>query len=108
MMVIYTFVQMLAIFLRGVRSMPNDDSKVTLKDINAAAERLKNWGRWGPTTRSARSQHFPARYRQCRAAHSQRESFLVGAEFDSNGPQNGLWGNRFNPIHTMLATGRTR
>ena len=23
----------------------------------------------------------------------------------ASGPQNGLWGNRFNPIHTMLATG---
>ena len=31
--------------------------------------------------------------------------FSLALNFDSNGPQSGLWGNRFNPIHTMLATG---
>ena len=31
--------------------------------------------------------------------------FSLALNYDSNGPQNGLWGNRFNPIHTMLATG---
>jgi len=31
--------------------------------------------------------------------------FSLALNFDSNGPQNGQWGNRFNPIHTMLATG---
>ena len=31
--------------------------------------------------------------------------FSLALNFDRNGPQRGLWGNRFNPIHTMLATG---
>ena len=31
--------------------------------------------------------------------------FSLALNFDSSGPQNGLWGNRFNPVHTMLATG---
>jgi kynurenine formamidase len=29
----------------------------------------------------------------------------LGLDFNQNGPQKGLWGRRFNPIHTMLATG---
>ena len=32
-------------------------------------------------------------------------TFSLALNFDRNGPQKGLWGNRFNPIHTMLATG---
>ena len=31
--------------------------------------------------------------------------FSLGLNFDNKGPQSGLWGNRFNPIHTMTATG---
>ncbi len=31
--------------------------------------------------------------------------FSLALNFDSAGPQSGLWGNRFNPIHTMTATG---
>ena len=31
--------------------------------------------------------------------------FSLGLNFDRHGPQKGSWGNRFNPIHLMLATG---
>src|SRR5208283_3713830 len=31
--------------------------------------------------------------------------FSLALNFDRNGPQRGLWGNRFNPIHIMLITG---
>src|SRR5260370_30127417 len=31
--------------------------------------------------------------------------FALGIPLDANGPQNGLFGGRFNPIHQMLATG---
>src|SRR3981189_2102949 len=86
--------------------MPNDDSKVTLKDINAAAERLKNWGRWGAddeigTLNNVSPQDIVNAARLIRKG----KVFSWALNFDSNGPQNGLWGNRFNPIHTMLATG---
>jgi kynurenine formamidase len=33
------------------------------------------------------------------------KTISLGLNFDRNGPQKGLWGNRYNPIHTMLATG---
>src|SRR6266550_3760644 len=86
--------------------MPNDDSKVTLKDINAAAERLKNWGRWGGddeigTLNNVSPQDIINAARLIRKG----KVFSLALNFDSNGPQNGQWGNRFNPIHTMLATG---
>ena len=31
--------------------------------------------------------------------------FALGIPLDRNGPQTGLFGGRWNPIHTMLATG---
>ncbi len=31
--------------------------------------------------------------------------FALGIPLDRNGPQTGLFGGRFNPIHQMLATG---
>src|SRR3977135_3443518 len=86
--------------------MANGDSKVTLKDINAAAERLKNWGRWGAddeigTLNNVSPQDIVNAARLIRKG----KVFSFALNYDSNGPQNGLWGNRFNPIHTMLATG---
>jgi kynurenine formamidase len=86
--------------------MANADPKVTLKDINAAAERLKNWGRWGAedeigTLNNISPQDIVNAARLIRKG----KVFSLALNFDSSGPQNGLWGNRFNPIHTMLATG---
>jgi len=86
--------------------MPKDDSKVTLKDINAAAERLKNWGRWGDddeigTLNNISPQDIVNAARLIRKG----KVFSLALNFDSSGPQNGQWGGRFNPIHTMLATG---
>jgi kynurenine formamidase len=86
--------------------MANGDSKVTLKDINAAADRVKNWGRWGAddeigTLNNISPQDIVNAARLIRKG----KVFSLALNFDSSGPQNGLWGNRFNPIHTMLATG---
>jgi kynurenine formamidase len=86
--------------------MANGDPKVTLKDINAAAERLKNWGRWGAedeigTLNNISPQDIVNAARLIRKG----KVFSLALNFDSSGPQNGQWGGRFNPIHTMLATG---
>jgi kynurenine formamidase len=86
--------------------MTKPHSKVTRKDIDAAAERLKNWGRWGPedeigTLNNVSPQDI------INAAQLIRKGrvFSLALNFDDKGPQNGLWGKRFNPIHTMSATG---
>src|SRR3977135_4547765 len=86
--------------------MPKDDSKVTLKDINAAAERLKNWGRWGADDEIGPLNNVsPQDIVNAARLIRKGKVFSLALNFDSNGPQNGQWGNRFNPIHTMLATG---
>ncbi len=86
--------------------MSSGESKVTLKDINAAAERLKNWGRWGADDEIGTLNNISPRD-IVNAARLIRKGkvFSLALNFDSSGPQNGQWGGRFNPIHTMLATG---
>ena len=86
--------------------MTKANDKVTLNDINAAAERNKNWGRWGAddevgTLNNISPQDIINAARLIRKG----KVFSLALNFDSAGPQSGLWGNRFNPIHTMLATG---
>jgi len=81
-------------------------AKITRQDINDAAERLKNWGRWGPddeigTLNNITPQDIINAARLIRKG----KAFSLALNFDNQGPQSGLWGNRFNPIHTMLATG---
>src|SRR5258707_809641 len=94
------------IFLEGYPGMASADPKVTLNDINASAERLKNWGRWGAddeigTLNNISPQDIVNAARLIRKG----KVFSLALNFDNQGPQNGRWGNRFNPIHTMLATG---
>jgi len=80
--------------------------KVALKDIQAAAERLKNWGRWGAddevgTLNNISPQDIINAARLIRRG----QAFSLALNFDNQGPQNGQWGGRFNPIHTMLTSG---
>jgi kynurenine formamidase len=86
--------------------MSPSDPNITLRDIEAAAERLSNWGRWGAgdeigTLNNVTPRDIVAAARLIRKGRV----FSLALPFDSRGPQSGLWGNRFNPIHTMLATG---
>ncbi len=81
-------------------------TKLSRKDIQRAGERLSNWGRWGSddelgTLNNVSAQDIVNAGRLIRKG----KSFSLALPFDNKGPQRGLWGNRFNPIHTMLATG---
>jgi kynurenine formamidase len=86
--------------------MTKANDKITLKDIHAAAGRLTNWGRWGPEDEAGALNNVSAQD-IINAARLIRKgkAFSLALNFDNQGPQSGLWGNRFNPIHTMLATG---
>ena len=80
--------------------------KVTKDDIQAAADRLTNWGRWGAddeigTLNNITPQDIIAAAKLIRKG----KVFSLALNFDNKGPQNGRWGNRFNPIHTMLTSG---
>jgi kynurenine formamidase len=83
-----------------------DAKRFDMQHLRATAERCKNWGKWGPndeigTLNYVTPQAIVAAGKLIRKG----KAFSLGLNFDRNGPQRGLWGNRFNPIHTMLATG---
>ncbi|MDE2228625.1 MAG: cyclase family protein [Alphaproteobacteria bacterium] len=84
--------------------------KLTMDDIRAAADRLKNWGRWGPedelgTLNHTRSDDVVAAARCVRSG----QVLSLALAYDSSGPQGGKSNypalGRFNPIHVMLRTG---
>jgi kynurenine formamidase len=76
------------------------------QDVLDTAERLKNWGRWGPDDEIG-ALNFVTPEDIVAAARLVRRGkvFPLGLALDQKGPQAGLWGGRWNPIHTMLATG---
>lgn len=83
-----------------------DEKMFDIAHLRATAEKCKNWGKWGPDDEAGTLNYVTARDIIAAAGLIRKgKSFALGLNFDRNGPQKGLWGNRFNPIHTMLATG---
>jgi kynurenine formamidase len=76
------------------------------KAIAEASAKLSNWGRWGKDDQIGTLNHITAEH-IVRAADLIRSGkvFALGIPLDRHGPQSGLFGGRWNPIHTMLATG---
>jgi kynurenine formamidase len=83
-----------------------DEKMFDLAHLRATAEKCKNWGRWGPDDQIGTLNFVQPEdiVNACRLV-KKGKPFSLGLNFDRFGPQKGLWGNRFNPIHTMLATG---
>ena len=84
--------------------------KLTLDDIRAAAERLKNWGKWGSddevgTLNYTRPEDVVAAARLVKKG----KVISLALAYDSKGPQGGRTKypalGRFNPVHLMLRTG---
>jgi kynurenine formamidase len=74
--------------------------------IYEAAEKLSNWGRWGKEDQIGTLNHVtPDDIVAAAKLVRQGKVFGLGIPLDRNGPQSGLFGGRWNPIHTMLATG---
>jgi len=74
--------------------------------IAEATAKLKNWGRWGADDQIGTLNHIRADDIVRAAGLIRRgQVFALGIPLDRNGPQTGLFGGRWNPIHTMLATG---
>jgi hypothetical protein len=76
------------------------------KAIAEASAKLSNWGRWGKDDQIGTLNHITAEH-IVRAADLIRSGkvFALGIPLDRHGPQSGLFGGRWNPIHTILATG---
>lgn len=74
--------------------------------IYQAAKELSNWRRWGSDDRIG-TLNFVTPDDVAAAARLIRQGkvFALGIPLDRGGPQTGLFGGRWNPIHTMLATG---
>ena len=74
--------------------------------IYEAAEKLSNWGRWGEDDQIGTLNHVgPDEIVAASKLVRKGKVFAMGIPLNQQGPQSGLFGGRWNPIHTMLATG---
>ena len=74
--------------------------------IYEAAKAHKNWGRWGTDDQIGTLNHIqPEDVVAASRLIRRGQVFAMGIPLNNKGPQNGLFGGRWNPIHTMLATG---
>jgi kynurenine formamidase len=82
------------------------DIKVGRQAIQEATDKLKNWGRWGKDDQIGTLNHVrPEDIVKAASLIRTGRAFALGIPLDRTGPQTGLFGGRFNPIHQMLATG---
>lgn len=82
------------------------DIKVGREAVAEASKTLSNWGRWGKDDQIGTLNHnTPENIVGAAKLIRTGKVFALGLPLDANGPQNGLFGGRFNPIHQMLATG---
>jgi kynurenine formamidase len=84
--------------------------KLTMTDIRAAAERLKNWGRWGADDEIGTLNFTtPADIVAAARLVQKGKVMSLALAYDARGPQGGKSKypalGRFNPIHVMLRTG---
>src|SRR4029077_16572870 len=82
------------------------DIKVGKAAIEEASRKLSNWGRWGKDDMiGTLNLVTPEDIANAAKLGQPGKVFALGIPLDRNGPQTGLFGGRFNPIHQMLATG---
>ena len=82
------------------------DIKVGKDAIAEASKQLSNWGRWGEDDEIGTLNYVtPKHVREAAKLVKQGKVFGMGIPLNQQGPQSGLFGGRWNPIHTMLATG---
>ena len=74
--------------------------------IMEMTETCRQWGKWGPNDEWGTINYIGDEERKEAAKLVKRgQVFSLALNFDDQGPQRGLFGGRWNPIHTMLATG---
>ncbi len=80
--------------------------KVSKAAVDQAFTELSNWGRWGKDDQIGTLNHVtPADIVAAAKLVTRGRVFALGMPLGQTGPQRGLFGKRWNPIHTMLATG---
>jgi kynurenine formamidase len=93
--------------MSGTGSSPR---KLTMDDMRAAAERLKNWGRWGADDEIGTLNHTRPEDIVAAARLVQKGKVIsLALPYDQRGPQGGKTKypaqGRFNPVHLMMRTG---
>jgi kynurenine formamidase len=79
---------------------------LTQADIASLGKEICNWGRWGPDDEIGTLNFVgPDELKAAAKLVKKGKAISLGLDFNSQGPQKTGWGGRFNPIHTMLATG---
>lgn len=79
--------------------------KLTLEEVRSRSEELRTWNRWGEDNEiGTLNLVTPDKIMEAAKLITKGETFALAIDFNSNGPQTGGLG-RFNPVHTMLATG---
>jgi kynurenine formamidase len=74
--------------------------------IAEASKALSNWRRWGEDDQIGTLNFVtPAKVVAAAQLVKKGKAFGLGMPLNNKGPQSGLFGGRWNPIHTMLATG---
>lgn len=74
-------------------------------DVRETGKRLSNWGRWGKDDERGTANFITEEAVKYASTMVKKGRIIpLGIPFDADGPQTG-GGGRFNPIHTMTATG---
>jgi len=86
------------------------ERKLTRDDLRKAAEKYKNWGRWGPKDEIGTLNHTSADDIVAAARLVRKGKVIsLALNFDNHGPQGAKSKypalGRINPLHTMLRTG---
>src|SRR5262245_16825285 len=80
--------------------------KVSKQAVDEAFKALSNWGRWGKDDQIGTLNHItPGDVVSAARLVKRGQIFALGIPLGNTAPQRGLFGKRWNPIHTMLATG---
>src|SRR5437764_14679426 len=80
------------------------DITVGKESIAEASRKLSNWGRWGKNDQIGTLNHVtPQDIVKAASLIRTGKVFALGIPLDTRGPQTGLFGGRYNPIHQMLA-----
>src|ERR671910_1043009 len=86
------------------------ERKLTRDDLRKAADKYKNWGRWGPNDEIGTLNHTTAEDIVAAARLVKKGKVIsLALNFDQHGPQGAKSKypamGRINPVHTMLRTG---
>jgi kynurenine formamidase len=82
------------------------ERNLTQADIAKLGKQICNWGRWGADDELGTLNFVgPEELKAAGQLIKKGKAISLGLDFNSQGPQKTGWGGRFNPIHTMLATG---